>query len=37
MRFVAYNLRFPGQIFDEQAGLDYNYFRENDPAVEGQA
>jgi RHS repeat-associated protein len=32
-RAVAYNLRFPGQIFDGQAGLHYNYFRDFDPAV----
>lgn len=29
----AYNLRFPGQIFDAQAGVHYNYFRDYDPAV----
>jgi RHS repeat-associated protein len=29
----AYNLRFPGQVFDGQAGLHYNYFRDYDPAV----
>jgi RHS repeat-associated protein len=29
----AYNLRFPGQVFDGQAGLHYNYFRDFDPAV----
>jgi RHS repeat-associated protein len=28
-----YNLRFPGQIFDGQAGLHYNGFRDYDPAV----
>jgi RHS repeat-associated protein len=28
-----YNLRFPGQIFDSQAGLQQNYFRDYDPAV----
>jgi len=32
-RTVAYNLRFPGQVFDGQAGLHYNYFRDYDPAV----
>ena len=32
-RTVAYNLRFPGQVFDGQAGLHYNYFRDFDPAV----
>jgi RHS repeat-associated protein len=30
---VAYNLRFPGQIFDGQAGLHLNYFRDYDPAT----
>jgi RHS repeat-associated protein len=29
----AYNLRFPGQLFDGQAGLHYNFGREFDPAV----
>jgi uncharacterized protein RhaS with RHS repeats len=29
----AYNLRFPGQIFDGQAGLHQNDFREYDPAT----
>jgi RHS repeat-associated protein len=29
----AYNLRFPGQLFDGQAGLHQNYFRDYDPAV----
>jgi RHS repeat-associated protein len=32
-RTVAYNLRFPGQIFDGQAGLHYNHFRDYDPAT----
>jgi len=32
-RSVAYNLRFPGQIFDGQAGLHYNYYRDYDPAA----
>jgi len=29
----AYNLRFPGQVFDGQAGLHQNYFRDFDPAT----
>jgi RHS repeat-associated protein len=32
-RSFAYNLRFPGQIFDGQAGLHQNYFRDYDPGV----
>jgi RHS repeat-associated protein len=28
-----YNLRFPGQVFDGQAGLHQNYFRDYDPAT----
>jgi RHS repeat-associated protein len=28
-----YNLRFPGQYFDSEANLYYNYFRDYDPAV----
>jgi RHS repeat-associated protein len=28
-----YNLRFPGQIYDSQAGLQQNYFRDYDPAI----
>src|ERR1700761_5679976 len=29
----ASNLRFPGQIFDGQAGLRYNYYRDYDPGT----
>jgi RHS repeat-associated protein len=29
----AYNLRFPGQVFDGQAGIHQNSFRDYDPAV----
>jgi len=29
----AYNLRFPGQVFDGQAGLHQNYYRDYDPAT----
>lgn len=29
----AYNLRFPGQVFDGQAGLRYNVRRDYDPAT----
>ena len=32
-RTVAYNLRQPGQIFDGQAGLHQNGFRDYDPAI----
>jgi RHS repeat-associated protein len=34
-RTVAYNLRFPGQVFDGQAGLHQNGFRDYDPAIGG--
>jgi len=27
------NLRFPGQYYDEESGLHYNYFRYYDPAI----
>ena len=36
-RTVAYNLRLPGQIFDGQAGLHYNWHRWYDPATGGYA
>jgi RHS repeat-associated protein len=29
----SFNLRFPGQYFDGETGLNYNYFRDYDPAV----
>ncbi len=29
----AFNLRFPGQYFDSETGLHYNYFRDYDPAI----
>jgi RHS repeat-associated protein len=29
----SYNQRFPGQIYDAQAGLSYNDFRDYDPAI----
>lgn len=28
-----YHLRFPGQLYDAHAGLNYNYFRDYDPAI----
>ena len=31
----AYNLRFPGQVYDSHTGLNYNYFRDYD-AVTGR-
>jgi RHS repeat-associated protein len=27
------NLRFPGQLFDGETGLHYNYFRDYDPSI----
>ena len=29
----SYNLRLPGQFYDTETGLSYNYFRDYDPAV----
>ena len=30
---ITNNLRFPGQYFDAETGLHYNYFRDYDPAI----
>jgi len=30
---VVFNLRFPGQYFDKETNLHYNYFRDYDPAI----
>jgi len=32
-RYLPYNLRFPGQIYMPETGLNQNYFRDYDPAV----
>jgi RHS repeat-associated protein len=29
----TYNLRLPGQFYDAETGLNYNYFRDYDPAI----
>nr|WP_255354973.1 RHS repeat-associated core domain-containing protein [Acidovorax sp. Leaf78] len=33
---VQYNLRYPGQYFDEESGLHYNHFRSYDPKNGGR-
>lgn len=30
---ITSNLRFPGQLFDQETGLHYNYFRDYDPST----
>lgn len=30
---LTYNLRFPGQYYDKETGLHYNYFRDYDPTT----
>ncbi len=30
---IEYNLRFPGQYYDAETGLHYNYFRDYDPGL----
>jgi RHS repeat-associated protein len=32
---LVYNLRFPGQYFDDESKLNYNYFRSYDPRIQG--
>ncbi len=33
LSIVEQNLRFPGQYFDRETGLHYNYFRDYDPRI----
>jgi RHS repeat-associated protein len=33
LRRFVYNLRFPGQYYDAETGLNYNYMRDYDPTV----
>ncbi len=33
LTLFTYNLRFPGQYYDSETGLHYNYFRTYDPAT----
>ena len=30
---ITNNLRFPGQYYDQETGLHYNYFRDYDPST----
>jgi len=30
---LPFNLRFPGQYYDRETGLHYNYFRDYDPGT----
>ncbi len=30
---ITNNLRFPGQYYDEETGLHYNYFRDYEPMI----
>jgi RHS repeat-associated protein len=32
-RSFVYNLRLPGQYYDQKTGLNYNYFRDFDPST----
>jgi RHS repeat-associated protein len=31
--FLTFNLRFPGQYYDSETGLNYNYFRDYEPGT----
>ena len=33
INLISFNLRFPGQYYDAETGLNYNYFRDYDPII----
>ncbi len=30
---ISFDVRFPGQYYDQESGLHYNYFRDYDPSL----